>query len=451
VQAINKEAPEGFLDLEKLTYYPEGAEVDVDERNFREAKECGVTFYAHFKPDPKYPLPARNVVVEGTDQKYPVYAATFKDFMEVVEELAAGRPIVHLGPAPEGSEGGGGEDDDISKAFYDLPRDASFRLTLAKGSQAAGARVKFPHSMDEILLEAHTFDRLMHLIKAEARDEGYKVTKVTYIIEGPTGQKIEMDDFDEDVFENLEDLDHVVFKVHYEGQQKGAKLVLYPEDDRPHQVLAETYAEFLEAILEENPDKPSIEHILYEVPAPKGGTVSFTLTEEGWDDIADEPNTVFKVIFPLPTTELMVRFPWDDSPRPLPAGSFEELQESIAKALPADQKVARLTYAVEGPSGHKLEFPLDEAAFDDIEDADTVIKVHTTKARALYVHYPAAPIACQPDLPSFLAAVQAGATPGKKVGRVHVTFPGAAEAPLDPAAYLRLQETDDANLRVEYE
>lgn len=29
---------------------------------------------------------------------------------------------------------------------------------------------------------------------------------MTYIIEGPTGQKIEMDDFDEDVFENLEDL-----------------------------------------------------------------------------------------------------------------------------------------------------------------------------------------------------------------------------------------------------
>ena len=65
-------------------------------------------------------------------------------------------------------------------------------------------------------------------------------------------------------------------------------------EDQPSLIIAHSYEEFMEAILEENPDKPTIDVVTYEVPAPKGGTVSFPLDEEAWADLENEENVVYR-------------------------------------------------------------------------------------------------------------------------------------------------------------
>ena len=91
---------------------------------------------AFYPPLNPLQLPARMISVAGSEQKYPVYARSFEDFMEVIEELADGKPILHLTPILEGARGVA--EDDMAKLYYDLPRTTEFLLTVAEGSQAAG-------------------------------------------------------------------------------------------------------------------------------------------------------------------------------------------------------------------------------------------------------------------------------------------------------------------------
>jgi hypothetical protein len=447
---LNKQVPEGFLEMESVSYSPDGHELVLDEEEFNDLRDMNTLLHADFSPDPNFKLPARMISVAGSEQKYPVYARSFEDFMEVIEELADGKPILHLTPILEGARGVA--EDDMAKLYYDLPRTTEFLLTVAEGSQAAGAKVKFPHRLEEVLLEAHTFDRLMHLMEQEAKDEGYRVAKVTYFVEGPAGQKIECEDLDEDVFETFEDLDQYTFKVYYEGRPKGSRLVMYPGEDQPSLIIAHSYEEFMEAILEENPDKPTIDVVTYEVPAPKGGTVSFPLDEEAWADLENEENVVYRVIFPEPTTDLLVQFPWDDEPKSVPAGDYAELMLSIDCRMPGDQKMEKITYTVIGPSGQKLEVPLCEDAFGDIEDADTVIKVYTGAAKALYVHYPPVPVAWPADFESAMRGIQTHATPGKKVKGVFLVPPkGGDKIQLTAETFGQLQAIKGVEVQVQYE
>ena len=51
---LNKQVPEGFLEMESVSYSPDGHELVLDEEEFNDLRDMNTLLHADFSPDPNF-------------------------------------------------------------------------------------------------------------------------------------------------------------------------------------------------------------------------------------------------------------------------------------------------------------------------------------------------------------------------------------------------------------
>eukprot|EP01012_Entosiphon_sulcatum_P035439 TRINITY_DN4497_c0_g2_i1.p1 TRINITY_DN4497_c0_g2~~TRINITY_DN4497_c0_g2_i1.p1 ORF type:complete len:1170 (+),score=233.68 TRINITY_DN4497_c0_g2_i1:86-3595(+) len=430
IREIAKNAPSCFSDVEKLTYKTviKGKPVErvVHEGVLEDIEDPNTIFYAHFKSGAGYQPPMRLVLIEGQEAPHKVRALHYDEFMQHMTLLAGDKEIKSI--TYELETGDSSRPLQLEESvFYDLDLSTVFTLHLVDAAaEPHGVPVVFGDDEEPHVIPADSYEQLVSLVAKEAASREREVERIVVVVPGPKGHHVEMGDADEDTFQD--EMEHVSFKVYFAPKSSCLRLVKFPGHDEPVQIPAATLEDLHGAIRESLPaDVLEAATVMYELPAPHGGMVSFELTEEAWEDIAEDESVVFTVSVPAPTTELLVKFPWEAGPKPVEAGTFHELWQNIQILLPPDQDVAALTFGIPNPNGQLVQFPLTELSFGDIDDADTVVTVTTKPSQFVNVRFPPVPVRIGSDFSALLSGIRAKAPLGTTVRRVVISSGGGAQ------------------------
>jgi hypothetical protein len=410
---LSRQIPAGFSSFEKLTFEQEGVHITVDDAVLEDIEDLETIFYAHYHRDTSAMPPTRLVfTTEDGETPHRIKALMFTEFMEALSEYAEslGRDIFHVTYLDNGVYYPLTEE-----KFYDLKLSTTFAIELAPiRAPNATAQVQFNATSSPLALPADTFNQLMEAISLELEHNGEELDSVTYSVEGPApGKRIEFNDLCEELFDGFEDITQYVFKVYGKSKQKAVRLVLLPNEEKPRSLNADTYDELIAAVSEITP----FECITYDVPAPKGGFLTFDLSEDAWCDLDDAPDTVFTV-HTKDALQLPVLLPNQTKAQPLPAASYLELEKSIRSALPVGMTIDRLSYFVEGPRGNKIEVPLTSASFEDIEDAQTVVSVKTKLVPVLLLNFSPIQISWPETYDALISSVESNRPPHRNIEKL---------------------------------